>query len=68
MLFAQAKLRAQLIYICISIYIYNILCAQVIDFSYVHSINAEVEVVLPEEQGIVQIEVTLSFSCLLQVL
>jgi hypothetical protein len=30
---------------------------RVIDFSYVHSVGAEVEVVLPEESGIVQIEV-----------
>ena len=32
---------------------------RVIDYSYVHSVSAEVEAVLPEESGIVQIEVIL---------
>ncbi len=30
---------------------------RVIDYSYVHSVSAEIEAVLPEESGIVQIEV-----------
>jgi hypothetical protein len=30
---------------------------KIIDYSYVHYVNAEVEVLLPEESGIVQIEV-----------
>ena len=30
---------------------------KIIDFNYVHYVNAEVEVLLPEESGIVQIEV-----------
>jgi hypothetical protein len=30
---------------------------KIIDFNYVHYLNAEVEVLLPEESGIVQIEV-----------
>jgi hypothetical protein len=36
---------------------------KIIDYSYVHYVNAEVEVLLPEESGIVQIEV-LNCLCL----